>query len=274
MDELLTKARIDFVSLANNHSQDYGWEALVDTMERLKKHAIGFSGAGKNMAEARKPALITKIDLQIGLLSYTANVNTPFGFKAGLDREGLAPVRISPFFLPDHTNEEDIEAMRQDIKTWQSQVDFLVVSFHWGISEGGTHTVSLHQKVIAHHAIDAGADLVVGHHAHALQPVEVYHGKPICYGLGNFVFALEEGFPRESMMFQCRFTRHKVHEMGFLPVYTSRLNQPKVVFPESDDGRKVVTIMEKICPRFGTKPIVKQGSEFVVLKKDRANAQK
>ena len=274
MDDLLKKARIDFVSLANNHSQDYGWEALVDTMERLRKRGIGFSGAGKNMAEARQPALVTKGGLQIGLLSYTANVNTPMGFKAGVEREGLAPVRISPFFLPDHVNEEDIEAMKSDVETWKERVDFLVVSFHWGISEGGTHTVSLHQKVMAHHAIDAGADVVVGHHAHALQPVEIYRDKPICYGLGNFVFALEEGFPRETMMFQCRFTRHKVHEIGFLPVYTTRLNMPEVVSPESADGRKVLAIMEKICPRFGTKPLVKAGSERVALKKVKTNVRK
>lgn len=272
--DLLKKAGIDFVALANNHSQDYGWEALADTMERLAKGGIGFSGAGKNLAEARKPALVTKSGLRVGLLSYTANVNTPFGFKAGVEREGLAPVRISPFFLPDHCNEEDIEAMRQDVETWKGQVDFLVVSFHWGISEGGTHTVSLHQKVMAHHAVDAGADLVVGHHAHALQPVEIYRGKPICYGLGNFVFSLEEGFPRETMMFQCRFTRHKVHELGFLPVYTSRLNMPEVVSPASEAGKKVVAIMEKICPRFGTKPVVAAGAETVILKKGRANVQK
>ena len=274
MADILKKAGIDFVSLANNHSQDYGWEALVDTMERLKKRGIGFSGAGKNLAEARKPALFTKGGLQIGLLSYTANVNTPFGFKAGLEREGLAPVRISPFFLPDHTNEEDIEAMRSDIEAWKERVDFLVVSFHWGISEGGTHTVSLHQKVMAHHAVDAGADLIVGHHAHALQPVEIYRGKPVCYGLGNFVFALEEGFPRETMLFQCRFTRHKVHEMSFLPVYTSRQNRPEVVSPESAEGRKVVSIMEKICPPFGTKPVVGKNEESVILKKGKPNAKK
>jgi poly-gamma-glutamate synthesis protein (capsule biosynthesis protein) len=274
MADALKKAGIDFVSLANNHSQDYGWEALVDTMERLKKRGIGFSGAGRNLAEARKPALVTKGGLQIGLLSYTANVNTPFGFKAGVEREGLAPVRISPFFLPDHTNEEDIEAMRQDIETWKKRVDFLAVSFHWGISEGGTHTVSLHQKVMAHHAVDAGADLILGHHAHALQPVEIYRGKPICYGLGNFVFALEEGFPRETMLFQCRFTRHKVHELSFLPVHTSRENRPEVVSPESAEGQKVVSILEKICPRFGTKPVVQKGSESVLLKKGKADARK
>jgi poly-gamma-glutamate synthesis protein (capsule biosynthesis protein) len=274
MADVLKKAGIDFVSLANNHSQDYGWEALSDTMARLKKKGIGFSGAGKNLEEARKPALVEKGGLTIGLLSYTANVNTPFGFKASEEREGLAPVRISPFFLPDHTNQEDIEAMRSDIEKWKTRVDFLAVSFHWGISEGGTHTVSLHQEVIGRHAVDAGADLVLGHHAHAIQPVEIYRGKPICYGLGNFVFALEEGFPRETMLFQCRFSRHKVHEMSFLPAYTSRQNRPEVVSPESAEGRKVVSIMERICPPFGTKPVVGKDGENVILKKGKPSVQK
>ena len=266
MIEVLKKGNVDFVSLANNHSLDYGWDALSDTMDLLRRNGIGFSGAGKNMEEARKPALLTKKGLTVGLLSYTANVNTPFGFKAGKDREGLAPIRISPFFQPDHTNQEDIEAMQGDIENVRSEVDFLVVSFHWGISEGGTHTVALHQKAIAHTAVNAGADLVLGHHAHALQAVEIYRNKPICYGLGNFVFALEEGFPQETMLFQCRISRHKVHEVQFLPVYISRQGQPEVVSPEEGHGVEIVSLMKKLCSRFGTMLVSRKGVAEVILK--------
>lgn len=267
MVEVLKKGRIDFVSLANNHSIDYGWEALSDTMDLLNQNGIGFSGGGKTMEEARKPALIEKKGLTIGLLSYTANVNTPFGFKASQEREGLAPMRISPFFLPDHTNQEDVEAMQKDMEKWKSLVDFLVVSFHWGISEGGTHTVALHQKIIAHHAVHAGADLILGHHSHALQAVEIYRNKPICYGLGNFVFALEEGFPRETMLFQCRISRHKIHEVNFLPVYVSKQGQPEVVSPEQGEGLKIVSLMRKLCLRFGTKLVVRNQAGEVLLKR-------
>jgi poly-gamma-glutamate capsule biosynthesis protein CapA/YwtB (metallophosphatase superfamily) len=266
MVEVLKKAKIDFVSLANNHSQDYGWEALSDSMDLLRQNGIDFSGAGKNMAEARKPALVEKKGLTVALLSYTANVNTPFGFKAGEEREGLAPMRISPFFQPDHTNQEDVEAMQDDVRKWKAQSDFLVVSFHWGLSEGGTHTVALHQKVIGHHAINAGADLVLGHHAHALQAIEIYRNKPICYGLGNFVFALEEGFPRETMLFQCQVSRHKVHEAKFLPAYVSRQGRPEVVSPDLEQGVKIVSLMRKLCARFGTKLITQKQVEEVILK--------
>jgi poly-gamma-glutamate synthesis protein (capsule biosynthesis protein) len=267
MVEVLKKGRIDFVSVANNHSIDYGWEALSDTMDLLNQNGIGFSGGGKNIEEARKPALIEKKGLTIGLLSYTANVNTPFGFKASPDREGLAPMRISPFFLPDHINQEDVEAMQKDVKKWERLVDFLVVSFHWGISEGGTHTVALHQKIIARHAVHAGADLILGHHSHALQAIEIYKNKPICYGLGNFVFALEEGFPRETMLFQCRISRHKIHEIKFLPAYVSEHGQPEVVSPEQGEGLEIVSLMRKLCLPFGTKLAVRNQTGEVFLKR-------
>ncbi|MCJ7596705.1 MAG: CapA family protein [Desulfobacterales bacterium] len=266
MVEVLKKGKIDFVSVANNHSIDYGWEALSDTMDLLKRNGIGSSGGGKNMEEARKPALVKKKGLTIGLLSYTANVNTPMGFKASQERAGLAPMRISPFFLPDHTNQEDIEEMKRDVKRWKALVDFLVISFHWGISEGGTHTISLHQKVIARHAVHAGADLILGHHPHALQAVEIYKNKPICYSLGNFVFALEEGFPRETMLFQCRISRHKIHEVKFLPAYVSKQGQPEVVSPEQGQGLEIVSLMRRLCSPFGTRLVVQKQAEEVILK--------
>lgn len=264
MAQVLKQAGISFVSLANNHIQDYGWEALKDAMERLDELGIGHSGAGKNLAEARKPAIVEKGGMTIGLLSYTANVNTALGFKASAEREGLNPVRISPFFLPDHVNMEDIEAMQEDVAKWQKETDFLAISCHWGISEGGTHIVARHQEVIAHHAVDAGADLVIGHHPHALQPVEIYKDKAILYSLGNFVFSLEEDFPRESMLFQCVFSKHKIHEFKFLPSYMSKANQPKVVSPEDELGLKVVALMQKLCAKYRVSLEVKDGTGEVV----------
>jgi len=266
MVEVLKEGKIDFVSVANNHSIDYGWEALSETMDLLKRNGIGSCGAGENMEAARRPALVEKKGLTIGLLSYTANVNTPFGFKAGQERAGLAPVRISPFFLPDHTNQEDVKAMQTDVKRLRASVDFLVASFHWGISEGGTHTIALHQKKIAHHAIDAGADCIIGHHPHAIQGIEIYKGKPICYSLGNFFFAMEEGFPRETMLFQCRFSPHSIHEVKFLPAYVSNEGHPEVVSPDQEEGSAIISLMKELCSELGTELAVKNQAAEVILK--------
>ena len=268
MVEALKKGRIDFVSLANNHISDYGWDAVSDTMEILNKNGIGYSGAGKNIEEARKPALVKKGGLTVGLLSYTANVNVPLGFQATRVKPGLAPIRISPFFSPDHTNQEDIEALQEDVKKWRDSVDFLVLSFHWGVSDTGTHTIALHQKTIAHHAIDAGADLILGHHPHALQGIEIYRNKPICYSLGHFVFAflpVREGFPRETMLFQCRFSPHTIHEAKFLPVFISDGGQPEVVSPDQGRGAEIISLMRKLCSQLGTKFVIKNQAAELIL---------
>lgn len=251
MAGVLKKSGINLVSLANNHILDYGWEAIADTMDLLDKVGISYSGAGKNLAEARKPAIIEKDGMTIGLLSYTANLNLVMGFKASETRPGLNPTRVSPFFLPDHVNKEDIEAMQGDINSWQKETDFLAVSCHWGVSDQGTQTVARHQEVIAHHAVDAGADLVIGHHTHALQPVELYKDKAILYSLGNFSMSFTS-YQNEGLMFQCVFSKHhKIHEYKFLPLYINKENQPMVVSPEEEEGKKVVVLMQKICAKYG-----------------------
>jgi len=269
MVKVLKKAEIDFVSLANNHIMDYGWEGFADTIKTLSQNGIGFSGGGKNIEEARKPAIVEKKGLTVGLLSYTANVNVPLGFQAAQGKPGLAPVRISPFFSPDHTNKEDIEALQKDIQKCREMVDFVIVSFHWGVSEGGTHTIALHQQSIAHHAIDAGADLILGHHPHAIQGVELYRNKLICYSLGHFAFAYftaKEGFPRETMLFQCRISRHKVHEAGFLPAFISKEGQPEILSPDDRKGLEIVSLMRKLCADLGTKLIVHKQTGEIIFK--------
>jgi poly-gamma-glutamate synthesis protein (capsule biosynthesis protein) len=270
MVDVLKKGRIDFVSLANNHMLDYGLDAMFETMEILSRNGIGYSGAGKNIEEARKPTLVKKKGLTAGLLSYTTNTNLPMGFQATQEKPGLAPVRVSPFFSPGHTNKEDLEALQKDVKKWQALVDFLIVSFHWGVSDGGTHTVALHQQVIAHHAMDAGADLILGHHPHAIQGVEIYRNKPICYSLGHFFFPFftkEEGFPRETMLFRCRISPHRVHEVTFFPAFISEESQPEIVSPEEGKGLEIVSLMRNLCSEFGTKWVVQHQTGEVILKR-------
>lgn len=252
-ENLLKEAKISFVSLANNHTQDYGWESLSDTIDRLDKIGIGHSGAGKNLNAAKAPAIFEVEGKHIGMIAYTANVNTPMGFKASPSRQGLNPMRISPYFLPDQITREDLEAMVEDVKKWSEELDFLALSFHWGISEGGTHTVCHYQEVIAHAAIDAGADMIIGHHPHALQPVEIYKGKPILYSLGNFIFALDEDFPRESCMFQCEFSSHEVKKMSFVPTFNTMINKPGIFKPGTVEGDRVISLMDKLCAKYNVK---------------------
>lgn len=164
----LHHGRVTLVNAANNHIADYGIAGIDDTMNYLDSAGIRYVGIGKNLEEARRPVIIEKNGKKIGFLGYHGGGK----FAATRTRTGLAP-RYEPYII------EDVERLRP-------QVDYVVVNFHWGteLAEKPDHS----QIALAHHVIDAGADLIVGHHPHVLQGVETYKGKTIAYSLGNFIF--------------------------------------------------------------------------------------
>ncbi|MBI4302880.1 MAG: CapA family protein [Chloroflexi bacterium] len=188
-------AGFDVMSFACNHGMDYGWEAFYDTIDLLQKNNIAVVGAGKNIAEARKPAIVEKKGTRVGFLAYLSIVFP--GLVAEEDIPGCAPLRSSHFYqqldfqagtpplIITRLFPEDKEAMLDDIKKLRPQVDVLVVSMHAGVHMVPA-VVAMYQKEAAYAAIDAGADLILQHHAHILKGIEVYQGKAIFYGLGNF----------------------------------------------------------------------------------------
>lgn len=167
----LRKAGFQLVTLANNHSMDFGGQALAETMKNLEAAGIAWIGAGENLAEARKMALYTIKGKKIAFLGYS--LTQPSAFFAGQQRPGTAP-----------GYEKLVVA---DVASARRQADYVIVSFHWG--KEGSSTVQAYQRATAHKAIEAGADVIIGHHPHVLQGVERYKGGIIFYSLGNFAFA-------------------------------------------------------------------------------------
>jgi len=178
----LKLAGFDVLSIANNHSLDYGIEALLDSQERLRQAGIIPVGAGKSAAQARAPALFNIKGTTIGILAYTS-LGSPF-WQAGEKTPGVAWIDSSL-----------LEQLKQDIKKTKQQADIIVVSFHFG--EEYQTTPNAVQQLISRTAIDAGANLVIGHHPHVVQPIEQYKHGFIAYSLGNFVF--DQGFSKETM---------------------------------------------------------------------------
>jgi hypothetical protein len=168
--ERLVAAGFDIVSLANNHSGDYGKEAFSDMLAKLPDYGITALGGGVNLAAAHTPVIRWAHTTRIGFLAYCEI--QPNGFAATATTPGHAWL--------------DPTLMQADIAALRPQVDFLVVFTHWGIEYQPGE--SAHQQAMAHLAVDAGADFVVGAHPHIIQPSETYRGKPIVYSLGNFVF--------------------------------------------------------------------------------------
>lgn len=186
--EAMAREKVRAVWLANNHIMDFGPEALIDTITHLDSAGIAWAGAGRGAEEAYSPALLRLKDINILLLGYS---NTfPESYWARRGRSGTA------FGSP--------KAIRKWVN--RGRQDFgspIVTSFHWGaelMTEPKDYQVDL-----AHLAIDSGASLVVGHHPHVAQPIEVYRGIPILYSLGNFSFGSYSKRSRVGLMAVARF---------------------------------------------------------------------
>ena len=163
---------IDIVTLANNHTLDFGREALEDTCAALEGAGIPYVGAGRNLERAKQLEVLNVRGTRIGFLGASRVV--PFAdWTAGKDTSGL--------FLT-----YDPAQLLEEIKAAKEACDYLVVYVHWGIERNDKPEG--YQKTMGRQYIDAGADLVLGSHPHVLQGIEFYNGKPIVYSLGNFVF--------------------------------------------------------------------------------------
>jgi len=193
-------AGFDVVSFASNHCMDWGREAFFDTIDALKEQELQVIGVGRNIEEARRPAILERKGTQVAFLAY--NSILPLGYWAEVDRPGCTPLRAWTLYEPIepaqpgrpcqiHTfpHRDDLEAMVDDIKKARSQADLVIVSMHCGIHFVPA-VLAEYQKEIAHVAIDSGADLIIDTHAHILKGIEVYRGKVIFYSLCNFALEL------------------------------------------------------------------------------------
>jgi len=165
---ILRRAGFNVLTMANNHLLDCGREGIVETFSALKKHNIKYIGAGKNEEEAHSPEILQAGKYKIGLLGYYWNQRTAArGNKPG-----------SAMDTKDH--------LANDIRKLRSLVDRVVVTVHWGVPYD--RYPSEEDKKKAHFAIDCGADIIIGHHPHIVQPFEVYKNRPVFYSIGNFAF--------------------------------------------------------------------------------------
>lgn len=221
----LNLANIKVISLANNHTMNQGKQGVVDTIEILEENNIAHTGAGLNVEEARQPAIIKNGEDTFAFLSYAYPQDYSLATES---RHGLVGM--------------DIEKMENDIKDLKNDedIDLIAVLMH-----AGTEYVlepNWQQKEFARAAIDAGADIVVGHHPHWPQTFEFYQGKAIIYSLGNFVFdQMWSPETRQGLMLKLVW-RDEIKELSLIPTKIYSYGQVEVI----EIGLERSNILKKI----------------------------
>lgn len=272
--ERLHAAGFTVMSLANNHSIDGGYSALLSCRNTLHDLGIGTAGAGENIAAARQPARHALAGTSIATLAYSAVF--PHGYEARAAYPGLAPVRAHTFYAPWESNEwnpgipphittqpfpEDLAAFRDDIAEAAGTTNLVIVSVHWG-DFTQPFVLTDHERRTAHAAIDAGADIVLGHHHHMLRGVEFYHGKPIFYGLGHYLFDLPNlpdrlakdgylgsGNPDDARALTRRFKEYRLGPRDGFPYLPFHKDSRQT-------GMAVITIADGAIDQVGFRPAV------------------
>ena len=229
--EALRSAGIHAVGIANN--VNYGEAAILSPIERLDQLGIAHTGAGANQALARAPTIIERDGVRYGFMQ-RSSVYWPTNHEAGDNTAGIAVIRghtayqipmhgsrpaaNRPGIPPEIVTWADPTYLRwldEDIAALRARADVVVASFHWGLHR----EVLQYMTDIAHRAIEAGADIVIGHGPHFSLPIETYRGKPIFYGLGSFSFHTGHGGRRHGdwlgMMVRVSWQRERIQLAAF-----------------------------------------------------------
>lgn len=284
----LLSAGFDVVTLASNHFLDAGEEGVEDTLAWLRTNNIGYTGGGMDITEARRPVIIKRDDTRFGFLNY--NCVGPKEVWATSEKPGCAYVHVITHYELDHATpggppniytwaeSKTLGAMADDIRNLRAICDVLVVALHKGIAHTPAKLVEYEHQV-SYAAIDAGADLVVGHHAHILKGIEIYKGKAIFHGLCNFVawlpllapkpnqdalswakrrrelfgFEPDPEYPtypfhpeaKYTLIAKCAVENGKVAQVSYIPCLVNKQGQPEVLKHDAR-GQEVFDYVDKI----------------------------
>jgi poly-gamma-glutamate capsule biosynthesis protein CapA/YwtB (metallophosphatase superfamily) len=232
----LQAAKIDLISIANNHVLDYEESALFRMLEVLEANKMPFAGAGKNFAQASSPAIVDAMGQKIGFLAFTDNEP---GWEAKENKPGV-------YYIPVNMQDKRAKELFKKVETLRSAVDFLIVSAHWGPNWG--YQPPREQIPFAHALIDAGADLIFGHSGHIFRGIEVYKKRPILYCTGDFIddYAVDPSERNdESFIF--------LLERGSkITLYPTIIDNFQAQLAEPPHSQAILYKMEALCQKLGT----------------------
>lgn len=291
MAQIFTDCGFQAATIANNHMYDFGPDALLDTRALLLEKGIAVTGAGRDLAEAREPAIVDCKGIKVGFLGYCSVI--PHGGEAAPNKVGIAPLRVktsydtrgphSPVRVLTEPDERDLAMIIEDVTALRKKVDIVMVAFHWGVI-WVPRVIADYQVTVAHACIDAGADMIIGHHAHVPKAIEMYKGRAIFYSLSNF--CMTKPFPshswaeepwkhgalrnhadqdpdypllpygkdaKRSLLARATLTKDGVKDIGFLPMLIDKQYRPEVLKPGDARFDDMVNYMEWVSDGFDHK---------------------
>src|SRR5262245_41581932 len=271
----LKLSNVKIVGVANNVAS--GRENILKSLGVLDANGIKHTGAGKNIDEAHKPAIVERKGVRIGFLQYTARWYQDKDMIATPTEAGVAKITSIDGITIDP---DDLERLKADIKKLRPQVDILVVSHHnrdgstpvqFGATKGTSASRDRtkseeYQKQLAHVALDTGADFVFGHGTHTVQGVEVYKGKPILYAIGHSNFD-QPGYEnaKDGLVVRVVIQNKHIARVSFVPVTRDGNNDVYLLDPAEAEGAKLVQMVKE---RSSTPSSLKiDGQEVVLLDK-------
>ncbi len=305
--DAMKSAGFNVVSFASNHCMDWCADAFLDTIDNMTRNDMLVVGAGRNIAEARKPAIVESKGIRVAFLAYCSVL--PPGYWAQDDKPGCAPMRAHTFYESVKADEPgqrcrvhtfahppDLEAIKEDIRKVRPLADVVIVSLHFGLVFVRAE-LAMYQSEVCHAAIDAGADLILGHHTKLIKGIEVYNGKVIFYSLPQFAFDLPTSpefwdnpqaqlamqvfgcvrdpeyplfpFPvdsRKTMVAKAVISGKHITRVSLLPAFINKQNQPHILRREDESFAEVVKYLEEVTQEAGLDTTYSvEGDEVLII---------
>jgi poly-gamma-glutamate capsule biosynthesis protein CapA/YwtB (metallophosphatase superfamily) len=310
----LARAGFDVISFAGNHCLDWGNEAFFETLGHLRGAGLEVVGAGENIAAARMPVIRQLADgTRVAFLAYSSIL--PQAYWAEARRPGCAPLRAhtlyeqvehdqpgTPARIHTWAQAQDLAAMEADIRYAKTQADVVLVSHHWGIHFVRA-VIADYQREVARAAIAAGADAILGHHAHILKGIECIEGRPVFHSLCNFATDLRMtpehaarpsfreiqklgedwepdfdslyNFPpasRLSMIARLVIREGSVREAGFVPLFIGRDAVPRALTAQDARFAELLDYLRAITAEAGLNGLYAADGDLVrITNADRGN---
>jgi len=240
-------AGFDMLCLANNHIMDYGEKGLSSTLQVCRKYGMICTGAGENLSQACNTGIIERRGIRVALLSYS--MTFPKEYWATDETPGTA-------YGDKLTVVEDIALARQI-------ADIVMVGFHWG-AELMTEPKP-YQVEMAHLAVESGADIVMGHHPHVPQGIEIYKGRPVFYSLGNYAFGSYSKNSPVSFIARITADKNGVTGIRIYPVIVDNFRTGfKPEAAENEEAMLIINYLGELSLPFGTSIIYKNGTGEIV----------